>query len=138
MSGRTITWSSTLAVISCCDCGILFGVPEDFRQQCRDAGPKRSFWCPNGHQQHYTTTTADRLRRDLEAERRRREWAESARKAAQDQADSAHRSAAAYKGQVTRIRKRVGNGVCPCCHRTFQQLSAHMANKHPDYADGAS
>lgn len=31
------------------------------------------------------------------------------------------------------IKKRVGNGVCPCCNRTFENLSRHMSCKHPEY-----
>jgi hypothetical protein len=52
------------------------------------------------------------------------------------------RSHAATRGVVTRkkneakkLRERARAGVCPCCHRTFKQLAAHMANKHPDYAE---
>ena len=39
------------------------------------------------------------------------------------------------KGQVTRIKKRVANGVCPCCNRTFKDLAAHMSTQHPDYIE---
>lgn len=28
--------------------------------------------------------------------------------------------------------KARGAGVCPCCNRTFSQLSRHMQSKHPD------
>ena len=47
---------------------------------------------------------------------------------------AAERSAAAYKGHLTRVKRRVGNGVCPCCNRTFKNLADHMTTKHPDYA----
>jgi hypothetical protein len=53
----------------------------------------------------------------------------------QDQRRSAERSAAAFKGQATRLRKRIGHGVCPACHRTFRQVSDHMDRMHPGYAD---
>ena len=29
-----------------------------------------------------------------------------------------------------RLTKRVENGVCPHCHRTFQQLARHMKSQH--------
>lgn len=39
----------------------------------------------------------------------------------------------ATKGVVTKFRRRVGNGVCPCCTRTFTNLSRHMTTNHPDF-----
>ena len=47
--------------------------------------------------------------------------------------EEAEASLQATKGVVTRLKKRAIAGVCPCCNRTFQQLAAHMAHKHPDY-----
>ena len=40
----------------------------------------------------------------------------------------------AEKAAKTKIKNRVGNGVCPCCNRTFKDLARHMANKHPTFA----
>lgn len=40
---------------------------------------------------------------------------------------------AAARGQVTRLKRRAANGVCPCCTRTFADLKRHMANQHPDF-----
>jgi hypothetical protein len=34
---------------------------------------------------------------------------------------------------VTKLKQRVANGVCPCCHRSFVNLHRHMAGQHPDY-----
>ncbi len=47
------------------------------------------------------------------------------------------RSAQTYRGHLTRVRKRVGNGVCPCCGRTFKQFAEHMQSKHPEYGKPA-
>jgi hypothetical protein len=49
--------------------------------------------------------------------------------------NQAKRSLAAQKGVTTRIKRRVANGVCPCCKRTFQDLARHMAGQHPRYAE---
>lgn len=41
------------------------------------------------------------------------------------------------KSEITKrrkIEKRVANGVCPCCNRTFEDLARHMSTKHKDYA----
>jgi len=45
------------------------------------------------------------------------------------------RQKAAAKGQLTKTKRRVANGVCPCCNRTFADLSAHMHGQHPEYGE---
>lgn len=44
------------------------------------------------------------------------------------------RRLSAQRGMVTRIKNRVGHGVCPCCSRSFENLQRHMKTKHADYA----
>lgn len=134
---KTITWSATLVVIDCCACGVLFGVPQDLDRLNQEEGPKRSFWCPNGHQQHYTESTVRKLKAQLEREERWRKNAEARATAAQDQARAAERSAAAYKGRVTRLKNRAAAGVCPCCTRHFENLQRHMSSKHPGFTESA-
>lgn len=137
MPADTITYSSALTVVDCCECGILFGVPRDLDKRNRNDS-RRTFWCPSGHPQHYTgPSEAQRLRKQLERTERERDEAKAARIAARDQARAAERSAAAYKGRVTRLKNRAAAGVCPCCQRTFQQLARHMSAMHPDFRDGA-
>ena len=43
------------------------------------------------------------------------------------------RKLSASKGQMTKLKNRVKNGVCPCCNRTFVNLLRHMKSKHPEY-----
>lgn len=85
------------------------------------------FYCIHGHQNYYPQTSkTERLKEQLETERSRADFA-------QRRAESEKRKAAAARGQVTRIKNRVGKGVCPCCNRFFENLSRHMNTKHPDY-----
>lgn len=119
---------TTYDVIACFSCGSLFAVPESVNDEWLRSG--RSFYCPNGHSQHYTESTEKRLQAAKDR---------AARLAASlDQERAAHdateRSRRAIKGQVTRVKRRVANGVCPCCSRSFADLHAHMTTKHPDYA----
>lgn len=129
----TITKQVILDTEDCYSCGVTFAMPRSFKEQRQRDG--KNFYCPAGHGQHYTETEADRLRKELERTKRNLEWAESRTRAARDQAEAAERSKAALKGVITKQRKRAAAGVCPCCHRTFQQLARHMANKHPGYAE---
>jgi hypothetical protein len=36
-------------------------------------------------------------------------------------------------GQVTKLRKKAADGLCPCCDRHFADLQMHLASKHPDF-----
>lgn len=132
----TTTIIATLVSESCYKCGVVFGLESRHRDQLLKS--HEDFYCPNGHSQHYISET--------EAERRARlaeERAKSAENTAQFYRERAasnareaniqtHR-ARALKGHVTRIKRRVANGVCPCCQRTFSNLAAHMETKHPKY-----
>lgn len=113
-----------LYVFDCPSCGVIFGIPDDYDDRRRDDG--RTFYCPNGHHVSYLETEADRLRK--EAERLRTKVL-----AQMDQTRAAEREAAEAKAAEVRLRWRVGNGVCPCCQRTFPGLAAHVANKHPEF-----
>lgn len=85
-----------------------------------------SFYCPNGHSLSFTETEVDRLRKQLAGK-------DAALVHVRDQRDAAERALKSQKGANTRLRKRIAHGVCPCCHRTFKQVSAHMDRMHPDY-----
>jgi hypothetical protein len=127
--GAVLAFTQQLATEICCNCGVCFGMPIDMQK--RRIEDKALFYCPNGHGQRYTgESEAEKLKRELEAAKKAHaaelEWQRSRREAAE-------RSAAAARGQVTKIRNRVGNGVCPCCNRTFQNLQRHMHTKHPDF-----
>ena len=122
----TFTERVTLTALQCDNCGVSYAVPESFDQRRQRDGGK--WYCPNGHVWSYTEPEIDKIKRQLES-------AQARITHANDQRIAAERSAAAVRGQMTKLRKRVGNGVCPCCHRTFQQLARHMKAKHPDYAD---
>lgn len=118
---------------TCCTCGVAFGMPTDLlAARRRDGG---WFYCPNGHQQHFTKTEAELLREQLDREKRWRRDAETRATAARDQAQAAERSARAYRGVATRVRNRAARGRCPVvpCGQEFADLAAHMAAVHPEY-----
>lgn len=128
----TQTYTGTLTVLQCANCGMTFGITTDFEGRRRD--DHESFYCPKGHSQSYRQESeAERLKRQLaETERQRVQWMDRAREKGEE-AKRADASRRVVKGHLTRIRKRVAAGVCPCCKRTVSQLAAHMKTKHPDY-----
>jgi hypothetical protein len=113
--------STALEALTCGECGIPFAVPDFWLQGRRDGveGENR-FYCPNGHSRVFRENALERTKRKLEVAERQRQWAE-------ERATKAERAHA-------RLQKRVANGVCPACQRSFQNLKRHMASKHPQLA----
>lgn len=124
-SGITYQKTVTMVTESCCDCGVVFGMPSDLQEQLRSDSNKW-FYCPNGHRQHYSVSTETKLRKELEAERNRLAQKTTEIIQLEDQLVKEQRKA-------KRLQKRVANGVCPCCNRTFKDLANHIQSKHPEY-----
>lgn len=113
-----------MATEVCYKCAMVFGMPRDFQR--RRLNDRTSFFCPAGHQQHYTGKTEEqRLKEEVERQKSMREAAEArASKATKDRDEVARAH--------SRMRVRVINGVCICCNRTFQNLLRHMQTEHPE------
>lgn len=131
---QNIRYTTVLETETCGSCGIPFAMPKDMLDSARKNYTIR-FFCPNGHKIGYSTDRVAELERQLKRSRELRDGLSSQLVHEADQRKAAERSAAAFKGQATRLRKRIGHGVCPCCHRTFKQVTAHMDRMHPGYAD---
>lgn len=114
--------------ISCCECGADIVMYDTLMDWFR-ADARRWFYCPHGHRQHFSSSKNDIDKMRLERDRLKQRQA-----MLEDEKLAAQRSAAAQKGQVTRLKNRLQAGVCPCCNRTFQNLQSHMKSKHPKFA----
>lgn len=132
--GKTLTYfNEQLIIETCFECAMPFAMSATFRdKRLRDG---KTFHCPAGHLQHYTRRKEreqeleDQLRRAKDSESFYRNQAMRNRQ----EANHERRSKAAYKGHLTRIKKRIANGVCPCCRRSFQNVQRHMEGQHPDF-----
>lgn len=124
---HTYTESVTLSLLTCGGCGIAYGVPDTWLAERRT--DHKTFNCPNGCSRAFQgKTEVEKLREQLQrTESRVTHW--------QDQAEAAERSARAQRGINTKLRQRIANGICPCCHRSFVNLAKHMSGQHPDYID---
>ncbi len=121
----TTTHLITLALEECFTCGMPFGVTVE--TQAKLLKSRKVFYCPRGHAQNYIgKNEEEKLREEL-----RREKVE--RRAAEEIIKAERRSKRNIKGQLTKLKKRVANGVCPCCNRTFANLHRHISRQHPDY-----
>lgn len=122
------TMTETVAFVSevCCECGVVFAMTTDLQRSRKRT--KDTFYCPNGHGQHYLAKTdAEKLREANEALRK----LELRLQAEVDQRNAAER-------ERQRQAQRSRGGACPCCNRTFVQLARHMKSRHPDYASAPS
>jgi len=143
---RTGTFVETITtkfcIEECCNCGIAFAMTEEFKKD--RLADKRSWYCPNGHCQHYLGKTDAQLRKEAEEkaaaaeENARRameslEWEKQYSKRLYREKENTENRLRSTKGVVTKLKKRAANGVCPCCSRTFSQLARHMANIHPEF-----
>ncbi|CAI9417222.1 hypothetical protein [Nocardioides sp. T2.26MG-1] len=118
-----------LYVSDCARCGVVFGIPKDLEARRRE--DHGSFYCPNGHSMVFSGLT--QAEKEARAARERADRLSAALGAQRDQAEAARREAAEAKASEVRLRWRVGNGVCPCCQRTFRALASHVATKHPEF-----
>lgn len=117
----------TLTEVNCGCCGGTYAINEKYRAYRAEKG---GFWnCPYcqvswGYSKE--GTEAEKLRKELEAERKRKLEALARGNEERIRADKAEK-------KLKQHTRRVSNGVCPCCSRTFKQLARHMASKHPGY-----
>lgn len=119
---------------SCIKCFMPYRLPKGFEAARRE--DSNTFWCPGcGNRLHFPKggTEADRLRRELERAKQNEAYLNDQIKHANAGAEHEYRRRVALSGQVTKLKNRAQAGVCPCCNRTFKQLQAHMAQKHPAF-----
>lgn len=126
---RGITFDTTIRIEivteTCYRCGVVFGMTEEYRK-IRLEDHSISFYCPNGHDQHYVGETDAEKYKRLYGDARAR--AQSTR----DQLEATDRSLRATRGVVTKLRNRAHAGVCPFgCRRHFANLERHVERKHP-------
>lgn len=132
MSTTYLNTETTVELVphTCGECGVTFAFSREFHDARK--ADHQSWYCPNGHSRMFTgKNRAEQLEAELEASRR---IARNER----ERRERAERQRSAARGQVTKIKRRVGRGVCPCCNRTFADLGRHMAGQHPDFAESAS
>lgn len=135
---RTVYVETKIHVIKCASCQIDFGIGEDFMRRRRE--DHNGFYCPNGHSNAYngpsdTEKRAQQAERELDAARSLAQRESQRRQRAEAEARTSDYRARAAKGQLTKARKRIAAGVCPCCNRQFQNVLRHMAGQHPAFLE---
>jgi hypothetical protein len=124
--------SISLDTMTCGECGITFAVPASFKAKRME--DRRGWFCPNGHQRHFVgQTEAEKLRDELARERANADQVKASRDYWVQQHNAKERSLRATKAVVTRTKKKIVAGRCPCCSHQFRDLKTHMMTRHPKY-----
>jgi len=126
------TADAELVLEQCYKCQCWYALPADLHQRAKEDS-KVNFCCPHGHWQGFVKT----LREELAQAKQARDRAASNGVFWQDQAGAAERSRRATAGHLTRTKRRIATGTCPCCKRHFVNLERHMTTKHPQYQKSA-
>lgn len=122
-----LQFSRSLEPTDCAVCGATFAVAPHFLASRR--ADKAGFYCPNGHQLSFNESEADRLKKKLEQAARDLAAKESALQTQRSRAERAEQLEVKAHAKL----KRVKNGVCPCCNRSFVALQRHIKTKHPGW-----
>ncbi len=121
----TLTYTGELIVTSCPACGVIHAIPDGLELEARRRGI--SVFCPLGHKWHYKKT----IEQELAEARNDATYYRDALHQKRAELERTERSRAAFKGELTKVRKTIHAGKCPWCQRRYKRLAAHMAEKHP-------
>ena len=114
--------------ITCWVCGFLFAMPQSAREDFAARGT--SFYCPKGCNISYGKSLAVKKQEELDALRNQMQAqlneANHAKAVAQKEARKA-------KLDKRKVEQRIAHGVCPCCNKTFADLSHHMIENHKEF-----
>jgi len=133
MTTFTRSVNETFHVVSCYTCGVNFGINGEVYTRAVE-NKEGSVYCPVCSKgMHWTGKTEvenvrERMQRKIDTTKRHNRYLE-------EKVDRTEKSLRATKGVVTKIKKRVGNGICPCCNRSFKNLHRHMESKHPGFKE---
>lgn len=129
----TQTFIGTLILETCCheNCGTVFGMSRELYDLRK--GDHKSFYCPRGHSQYYTSKSDEEKLKDQIANLERQKMLDHQRRdELYQEIQQLNYSVRAQKAAKTKILNRVKNGVCPCCNRQFKDLQNHFKSKHPE------
>lgn len=119
--------------ITCGKCGAVYALSERYRQKCyQDGTGWHCPYCQVGWG-YLGNTEVKRLQAELRDVQRSKQWAEERAARLEQRAVTAEHQARAQKAAKTRLKNRIGAGVCPCCTRSFENLQRHMKNQHPEF-----
>ena len=118
---KTKVFETVVTFARCALCGIPVAMTEVQLRHFAESGTV--LYCVLGHGSNFGKSESAKLREKL---------VESQDKVAhlETNLQDAQRLLDVGTKKRQQLMERVENGVCPHCHRTFQQLARHMRDKH--------
>jgi hypothetical protein len=129
----SVETSVTYIELTCWVCGCQFAVDNRMYSERKNRG--EDLWCPHGCHLSLGEPKSVKLQRDLEKAKRDTAFWIARSDEHQRCAERQVRRVVALRGVVTRTKRRIAAGKCPCCHVRFSDLQGHMSKTHPDYGD---
>lgn len=123
---------TTFTQLQCPMCGVYYCLDAEF-YQAQQSGRGKGWHCPNGHTLVVRESDAEKYRREAERLKQQLAQKDDTINYQKNRAQVAERQVTAAKGQITKLKKRAKAGTCPCCKRTFQNMTEHMKNQHPEF-----
>ena len=119
----------------CIRCKCEVWITDALYEAAQHGRGKVEFYCGYGHSMVFAIGESDLNKMRRERDRLAQQLAERDDRITKLREENEHteRRRRAAAGQVTKIKNRVGHGVCPCCNRTFGNLASHMMNQHPNF-----
>jgi hypothetical protein len=119
----------------CITCGVRHAMPAVLIERDRAKGGYR--FCPNGHQQGWSTEASEETKIRRERDRLKQDAArlEQERRDAMATANAQRERAEKAEKATKRLKKRTSAGTCPCCSRTFSNMAEHMKHQHPEFVE---
>jgi uncharacterized Zn finger protein (UPF0148 family) len=136
--------STELTTLTCPSCGGTYAISSEYKDEARKQGGFKQCWtCPycktsRGYGKSRHEEEKEQLEAEIASLTREKQGAEERGIYYEKEAEHFRKSRDALKGVLAKERKRVANGVCPRCNRSFTNLQRHMATKHPEHANADS
>lgn len=132
MTAHTFATSTTMVTEECCNCGVLFAMTQEFIDRKREQAESSTFYCPNGHPQHYLGKS---LKDQLKEAKRRTESAEENARLAWQQHDIEYEKRKELQREANLARRRAQAALCPVpgCKKRLQNLDRHLHTVHPEF-----
>lgn len=129
-------------LMTCYKCKTDMWLPDELYQAAlRSCGQNGiHFYCAYGHEQYFIEGESEETKLRRERDRLQQQLAEKDDEITRQRGlrEDTEKRLSATRCAITRIKNRIGNGVCPCCTRSFVNLARHMAIKHPAYSAKAA
>lgn len=137
----TITISTELTSMTCPHCAGVYALSQSYLDEARRKGGFKQCWtCPycknsRGYGKSKHEEELELLQKKLAAAESSTKHYRELRDYAQKESAHFRKSRDGFKGQLAKVKKRVGHGICPCCNRSFEDLRRHMEAKHPGFQE---